>query len=268
MAKKNKNKKGPEVAFSEKQTKDSSPYVFQRNKINFEISIRDLEWSEKQKKFIEIALDKRTRIILINGPAGTSKTLLSVYASLHLLNDKKISDIIYLRSAVENSESKLGFLPGNAEEKLAFYNLPFWDKIQELIPGLDAKKLKDDSRAHTFPINYIRGLNWNSKSIILDEAQNSSYKELVTAMTRLGHFSRMFILADPMQTDLNNGRGGGFEKLFNLFDNDLEAQSHGIFTFKFSEEDVKRSELVAYLIKRLNNKDSIVKNEEERKMFL
>jgi len=268
MAKKNINKKGPENSSPEEHKKDSSPYVFQRNKINFEINIRDLEWSEKQKKLIEIALDKKTRIIFINGPAGTSKTLLSVYASLHLLNEKKISDIIYLRSAVENSDSKLGFLPGSAEEKLAFYNLPFWDKIQELISGLDAKKLKDDSRAHTFPINYIRGLNWNSKSIILDEAQNSSYKELVTAMTRLGHFSRMFILADPMQTDLNQGRGGGFEKLFNLFENDVEAQSHGVFTFKFSEEDVKRSELVAYLIKRLANKSSPAKSDDDTKMFL
>jgi phosphate starvation-inducible protein PhoH len=248
--------------------KDFSPYVFQRNKINFKIQLKDLPWSEKQKKFISLAADKNTKIMLVNGPAGTSKTLLSVYASLKLLNEKRISDVIYLRSAVESSSSKLGFLPGSAEEKLAFYNLPFWDKVQELLPALDGKKLKDDQRIHAFPINYIRGLNWNLKSIILDEAQNSTYKELVTAMTRLGHFSRMFILADPMQSDLINGQSGGFEKLFNLFENDIEAESRGIFTFKFDQDDVKRSELVSYLVKRLSQPAQPVVLPKEHKMFL
>jgi len=235
----------------EEENKDKSPYVYQRDKIGFELSIRNLEWTEKQKRFIELALDKNTRLMLIKGPAGTSKTMLAVYAALHLLNSKKVSDIIYLRSAVESSEASLGFLPGTADEKLAFYNLPFWDKLTELLDVNLIKKLNESERIHCFPINFIRGLNWNAKAIILDEAQNSSYKEIVTSLTRLGHFSRCFILADPMQADLKSHKCGGFSKLYDIFANDQEAKDFGIHTFEFTSEDVKRSELAAFLVKKL-----------------
>ena len=87
--------------------------------------IDELNWTEKQKKFIDISLKKNTRVILCKGPAGSSKTLIAVYSALNLLNLSKVSDIIYMRSAVESSDSRLGFLPGDADEKLHYYNLPF-----------------------------------------------------------------------------------------------------------------------------------------------
>ena len=99
------------------------------NPIKRQIKINQLPWTDKQKEFFRIALDYNTKIVFVNGPAGTSKTLLSVYCGLQLLNMKAISDIMYLRSAVESSESKLGFLPGSADDKLKFYNLPFLDKL-------------------------------------------------------------------------------------------------------------------------------------------
>ena len=100
-------------------------------------------------------------------------------------------------------------------------------------------------------MNYIRGLSWNAKAVIIDEGQNSSQKELVSALTRLGHFTRCFICADPDQTDLHNGARGGFQNLFNLFENDKEALDQGIFTFRFTEEDIMRSELVKFIVKRV-----------------
>ena len=77
--------------------------------------IDELKWTEKQKRFIELSRRKETRVILCKGPAGSSKTLISVYSALHLLNSSKVSDIIYRRSAVEISDSRLGFLPGDAD---------------------------------------------------------------------------------------------------------------------------------------------------------
>jgi phosphate starvation-inducible protein PhoH len=232
--------------------KDVSLHVHQRDKLKNQLLIKELNWSDKQKEFLRIALNKEAKLIFLGGPAGTSKTLMAVYASLKLLSDKKVSDIVYLRSAVESADTKLGFLPGTAEEKLHFYNLPFYEKLEELLPQSQLQILEKEKRISAFPINYARGLNWNAKTIILDEAQNSTYKEIITILTRLGHFSKCFILADPMQTDLTNGKVGGFERLQGLFNDELSAKM-GIYSFNFGEEDIKRSELVKFIVKKVNN---------------
>jgi phosphate starvation-inducible PhoH-like protein len=235
-------------------SEDISPYTPQNlNPIKRVIKVKQLPWTQKQKDFFKIALDKDTQIIFVDGPAGTSKSLLSVYCGLQLLNMKVISDIMYLRSAVESSESKLGFLPGSADEKLRFYNMPFLDKLDELLENTRIEKLEEQGRISMFPVNFARGMNWTNKCIILDEAQNSTSKEITTVLTRLGKGSKCFILADPMQTDLRTERlCGGFERLFKLFSDD-ESRYMGIHTFKFTEEDVMRSELCKYIVKKLRN---------------
>ena len=221
------------------------------NPIKRTIKINQLPWTDKQKEFFKVALHHETRIVFVNGPAGSSKSLLSVYCGLQLLNMKAISDIMYLRSAVESSDSKLGYLPGTAEDKLRFYNLPFLDKLDELLPTIRAEKLEQEGRISMFPVNFARGMNWKSKCIILDEAQNSSMKEITTVLTRLGEGSRCYVLADPMQTDLRNrDQIGGFEKLYKSF-TDQESQRMGIHTFQFDEDDIMRSELCKYVVKKI-----------------
>lgn len=233
-----------------KKKADSSAYVPQRSKIGNKFEIRErITWTEKQKRFLDIALGKDTRIMFVKGPAGTSKTLISVYSALRLLKDSKISDIIYVRSAVESSDSKIGYLPGDAEEKLQFYNMPFIEKLEELLNHDDIVDLQKEKRVSMCPVNFIRGLNWNAKVIIHDEAQNSSRKEIITVATRLGHYNRLFVLADPLQTDLPFNRAGGFEEIFELFkENEESAAKMGIYTFEFGAEDIVRSELVKYLV--------------------
>ena len=225
---------------------------FTTNPIKSKLRIKDLKWTEKQKEFFRIALDSDTKIVFIKGPAGSAKSLVSVYCGLHLLNGKIISDIMYLRSAVESSESRLGFLPGSAEEKLRFYNMPFLDKLDELLLNISPEKLEEQKRISMFPVNFARGMNWTSKCIILDEAQNSSEKEIVTVLTRMGYGSRCFIIADPTQTDLTRG-AGAFQRMHKLF-SDEESKTQGIHSFEFSDDDIMRSQLVKYLIKKLNKK--------------
>jgi phosphate starvation-inducible protein PhoH len=231
---------------------DISPYMFNNpNPIKRVIKVKQFPWTERQKEFFKIALNKDTKIVFVEGPAGTAKTLLSVYCGLQLLNMKVISDIMYLRSAVESSESKLGFLPGSAEEKLLFYNMPFLDKLDELLENTRIEKLQTEGRISMFPVNFARGMNWTNKCVILDEAQNSTAKEITTVLTRLGNDTKCFILADPMQTDLRSDRlCGGFEKLYNIF-TDQESQEMGIHTFKFDEDDIVRSELCKFIVKKL-----------------
>ena len=190
--------------------------------------------------------------MFVKGPAGSSKSILSVFAALKLLDDKRISEVMYVRSAVESSDSKIGFLPGTNEDKMMFYNLPFVDKLEELLQSSTVDYLKKNGFVSCFSTNFARGMSWNAKAIIMDEAQNSSRKEIVTILTRLGHFSRCFVLADPLQTDLHTGRNGGFEEIYELFDNE-ESRSKGIHVFEFTEDDIMRSELVKFLVKKLKN---------------
>jgi len=218
--------------------------------------IDELNWTEKQKKFIELSLRKETRVILCKGPAGSSKTLISVYAALNLLNLSRVSDIIYMRSAVESSDSRLGFLPGDADEKLHYYNLPFMDKLDELLSDVTVKKLQKENRVSIHPVNFARGMSWNSKAVVMDESQNSSIREIVTVLTRMGKYSRAFILADPMQTDLKNGNRGGFNKIFDIFDNQ-ESREMGIETFEFSNEDIVRSELTKFIVTKIAEQETI-----------
>jgi len=222
-------------------------------KPKLQLKIKELKWTPKQKEFFKLVFDENTRIVFLSGPAGTSKTLLAVYCGLRMLNDNKVSEILYLRSAVESSEAKLGFLPGSAEEKLNFYNYPFIDKIEELATNVTPKQLIAEEKVQMFPINYARGLNWSQKFIILDEAQNSTKKELTTILTRLSKGSKCFILGDPMQTDLRVN-GGALEKMTKLF-GDQESANAGIVTFEFDEEDIMRDELVKFLVKKLKALD-------------
>lgn len=228
--------------------KDNSPRVFQEEKLQNTIQIKPLEWTEKQKNFIEIALNKESKIIFLSGSAGTSKTILSTYCALELLNQKRISDIIYVRSAVESADSKLGFLPGELSDKMSFYGQPFIDKLNELLNKADVNYLVNQNKINILPINYLRGLNWNAKCIIVDEAQNLTQKELITTLTRIGKFSKCFVLADCMQNDINGK--SGYLKISKLF-NDEESQLNGIFNFEFNDEDIMRSELVKFLVKKL-----------------
>ena len=231
---------------------DTAPYMFSNpNPLKRVLKVKQFPWTDKQKDFFKIALHKDTKIVFVEGPSGTAKSLLSVYCGLQLLNMKVISDIMYLRSAVESSESKLGFLPGSAEEKLMFYNMPFLDKLDELLENTRIEKLQTEGRISMFPVNFARGMNWTNKCVILDEAQNSSMKEITTVLTRLGNETKCFVLADPMQTDLRSDRlCGGFEKLYKLF-TDQESQQMGIHTFKFDEDDIMRSELCKFIVKKL-----------------
>lgn len=227
---------------------DKSPYIHQRNRIDHHLNILQRQLTDKQKNFIELALDKKAKLILVSGPAGTTKTYLSVLAALMLMNEKKISDILYIRSVVESADAKMGTLPGEADDKLSPYKRPLIDKLDELLPKEDIQFLIRDDRIEGLPIGYLRGLNWNAKAVIGDEMQNCTRKELITLMTRAGEFSKVFLCGDPQQSDIGNK--SGFMDIYSLF-NDDQSKEHGIYTFEFTEEDILRSTLVKFIVSKV-----------------
>ena len=260
MSKKLRSKKKSLVTNKpETNPKDNSPYVWQRDKIDFEFNIRELPWTENQKKLIETILDKTNKCIFIEGPAGVSKTSTAVYAGLQLLKQKKVSDIIFVRSAVESADSKIGYLPGTIDEKFEAYMAPFVEKMEEFLDVGTVKRLHAESRVSAMPVNYIRGLHWPAKCIIVDECQNITFRELITTITRLGEFSKIILLWDPYQSDLPANKSKGFEKILNMF-SDEDSKKHGIQTFKFTKEDIVRSEFVKFIVSKLEEYSDKIKN--------
>jgi phosphate starvation-inducible PhoH-like protein len=128
--------------------------------------------------------------------------------------------------------------------------MPFIDKLDELLKTTRPEKLLEQKRIGMFPVNFARGMNWTGKVIILDEAQNCTQKEIITILTRMGRGSKCFVLADPMQTDLCSNKIGAFEEISKIFSDD-DSFYMGVKTFKFTEDDIMRSRLTRFIVKKL-----------------
>lgn len=227
---------------------DKSPIIPQRSKLRTVLDIYQRELTPKQQDFLDLALDKQSKLIFVSGPAGTAKTYLSIRAALHMISSKRVSDLIYVRSVVESADSKMGFLPGEIGDKMAPFLEPMIDKLEELLPRNQIDILRKEERILGFPVGHLRGRNWNAKVIIGDESQNMTEKEIITLITRTGEFAKVFIIGDPEQSDINGK--SGFIKILSKFD-DEECRENGIHVFRFGDEDIVRSGLVRFISKRL-----------------
>lgn len=227
---------------------DKSSHIPQRDKLKQNLSIyhRD-DLTEKQLKYLDIISDKKTNIVFLKGAAGTSKTFLAAYAGLIALNDKRQSDILYIRAPIEVGKS-IGHLPGTLEEKVSAYLAPLYDKIEELLPRNEADLLLKEKRIEGTIPNFLRGQSWNARFIIVDEAQNLDAESMKVIITRLGKYSKLLFLADESQTDLK--KSGEFMRYFDLF-NDETSASKGIHSLSFTKEDIVRSPLLSYIIDRI-----------------
>lgn len=217
-------------------------------KLTFKVN--NLRLTEKQKVFLASALDEETNIMFVSGPAGSTKTYMAVYAALrHLSSDDEL-DMFYVRTVIESADKGLGALPGSVEEKINPYMAPLEDKLMEMLPKNKTvrKELIDSGRIQAMPINFLRGASWKDKIVVADEAQNFTFKELTTLITRLGKNSKLFICGDFMQSDINGK--SGYSDMFNLF-KDKESQDNGIHCFSFNKNDILRSELQKYIIGKL-----------------
>lgn len=217
------------------------------------IFVNSLKLTERQKKFLSIAFNDSTKIMFIAGPAGSTKTYMAVYSALRLLSAFEKLDLLYVRTVIESAEKGLGALPGDIGEKFNPYMAPLEDKLYEMLPKNTTvkKDLLDNGRISAMPINYLRGSSWKNKIVVADEAQNFTYKELTTLVTRIGEDCKLFICGDFMQSDINGK--SGFAPMFDLF-NDQQSVEMGIHAFKFGKEDILRSEILKYIISKLDNR--------------
>lgn len=149
---------------------DTSPIIPQRSKLKNDLHIIErFKLTERQLEFIRLATDKNTKMIFVSGPAGSTKSYLSILAAMKLLNERKVSDLIYVRSIVESADSKIGYLPGEIDSKVHPYMEVLYDKLTELLPKNELDILIKDQRISTIPVSFLRGLHWNAKCIFVDE---------------------------------------------------------------------------------------------------
>lgn len=212
-----------------------------------EFKQRKFKFSEKQKQLLEICLNPDTKAVFITGPAGSSKTYMAVYAALNLLATNKDWDMTYIRSLAESADRGIGSLPGTVEEKFMPFLIPLEDKMEEIITAPTMVNLRKDQVINVMPVNFVRGANWCNKVVVCDEAQNFSKKELITLITRIGENSKLLLCGDLMQSDI---RATGFCSFINLFD-DEESRKNGIHVFRFDKEDIYRSEILKFIIQKL-----------------
>jgi phosphate starvation-inducible PhoH-like protein len=227
---------------------DNSPYIYQQKKVSsvdFKLSDR-IPWKDRQKEFFDIMADRDTRIMFLSGVAGTGKTVMAFNAALQSLQDKKVTDITYLRVPVENSKHKMGSLPGTLSEKAAVYFEPMYSKLEELVGIASKDALLNNGLVEGKVINFLRGSHMSVKYIIFDEAQNGSFDDFLVFLTRLGEKTKVIICGDPMQSDIGKGNSA-FIQFMDAFDTE-EARSHGIRVFKMGKEDIVRSELLKYIV--------------------
>jgi phosphate starvation-inducible PhoH-like protein len=216
------------------------------------ITLRTKGLTERQKQLVRLAIDNNNKIIFISGPAGSTKTYIAVYSALKALKANDKLDLLYVRTVIESADKGMGALPGDIDEKFNPYMAPLDDKLRELLPSTTGvvNELIKSKRVQSLPINFLRGANWTDKIVVADEAQNMTFKELTTLITRLGENSQLFICGDYMQSDINGKTG--FKDMFGLF-NDPESQKQGIQCFSFGLQDIKRSKILRYIIKKLSS---------------
>jgi len=197
-----------------------------------------------------ILIEDDTHLYITDDFIVTHNTILATYAALKLLNDKRISEVIYVRSIIESASKGLGSLPGEADTKFAPFIMPLLDKMQELLKNGDTTKLLEDERVKPIPINFLRGASFNANIVIADEMQNADFSEIQTIITRIGKFSKFIFVGDPMQSDLREKHRSGFKPMFDIFNNQ-ESKERGIFCVELGVEDIMRSEILKYIVEKL-----------------
>lgn len=194
-----------------------------------------------QKKYVE-AIRKNT-IVLGAGPAGTGKTYLAVAMAVTAFRAKEVNRIILTRPAVEAGE-KLGFLPGDLQQKVDPYLRPLYDALFDMLGAEAFARYQERGSIEVAPLAYMRGRTLDDSFIILDEAQNTTREQMKMFLTRLGFNSKMVVTGDVTQIDLPDGKRSGLTDAMRILRNvpDISINT-------FTEKDVVRHKLVQDIIK-------------------
>jgi phosphate starvation-inducible PhoH-like protein len=217
--------------------------------LNYKIN-NQFKLNEVHNSFMEIMLYKDTKMVFVDGPAGSAKSYLAVYGALQMLLKKQVQQIVYIRSIVESASKSIGSLPGEIGDKFHPWSLPLLEKMDELVGPKISGELMKNNYVKCLPVNFVRGLTFRDSFVIIDESQNLDSKELTTILTRFGENSKYVVIGDSFQSDI--GSKNGFTKIRSAFD-DKESEEKGIHNFVFGPNEVVRSEILKFIVKKLES---------------
>ncbi len=180
-------------------------------------------------------------LVLALGPAGTGKTYLAVAKAVESLEAGRVGRIVLSRPAVEAGES-IGFLPGDAEDKLAPYLRPLYDALSDRLSMKRVRALISEGAIEIAPVGFMRGRTLNNAFVVIDEAQNCTYGQIKMLLTRLGWHSTMVVTGDPNQSDLLPELSG-----LGPVATRLEAVAN-IAVVRLEDRDIVRHPLVAEML--------------------
>ena len=194
-----------------------------------------------QKRYVDLI--RNNTVVMGVGPAGTGKTFLAVAMAVKALRAKQVSRIILTRPAVEAGE-KLGFLPGDMQDKVDPYLRPLYDALFDMFGAENFAKHMEKGTIEVAPLAYMRGRTLDEAFIILDEAQNTTPEQIKMFLTRLGNDSRMVITGDITQIDLPDPKKSGLVEAVRVLKGIDDIAIH-----RFTEKDVVRHKLVQDIIR-------------------
>ncbi|MGQ0761216.1 MAG: PhoH family protein [Acidobacteriota bacterium] len=197
--------------------------------------------SAMQRRYVEAI--QKDDIVFGIGPAGTGKTYLGVAMAVQALMQKQVNRIVLARPAVEAGE-KLGFLPGDLQEKVDPYLRPLYDALFDLVDYERVTRLLEKRVIEIAPLAFMRGRTLSDAFVILDEAQNTTSEQMKMFLTRIGFGSKAVITGDVTQIDLPTGKRSGLVEAERVL-----ANIAGIEFIYFSDKDVVRHKLVQMIIK-------------------
>ena len=200
-----------------------------------------------QQKYVE-SIRKNTIVISI-GPAGTGKTYLAVAEAVAAFREHRVNRIIITRPAVEAGE-KLGFLPGDLQQKVDPYLRPIYDALFDMLGPESFQRYQERGNIEVAPLAYMRGRTLDDSFIILDEAQNTTPEQMKMFLTRLGFNSKMVVTGDITQIDLPDAKKSGLLEASKVLKgvDDIEI-------IKFTQKDIVRHQLVQRIVKAYEKYD-------------
>lgn len=201
----------------------------------------------RQQNYVKLM--KGNTIVFAIGPAGTGKTYLAMAMAVLALKNKEVTRIILTRPAVEAGE-KLGFLPGDLQNKVDPYLRPLYDALYDMMGAEKYQALSEKGIIEIAPMAYMRGRTLNDAFVVLDEAQNTTIEQMKMFLTRLGEGSRMIITGDVTQRDLHDGKKSGLSDAIEILD---DVKDIGIV--KLTAQDIVRHNLVRKIVKAYDKKE-------------